>query len=86
MQCVRCMGKPVGNSLWICDVQIGMSREAPAMFKHGGVYFMLTSACTGWNPNRAEVFYARCGANPKPNTLNPDTLKNQNPDTPRLMR
>ena len=45
-------------------LQIGMSREAPAMFKHGGVYFMLTSACTGWNPNRAEVFYARCGAMP----------------------
>ena len=52
--------------------QIGLSREAPAMFKHEGVYFMLTSACTGWNPNRAEVFYARCGALPPPFALNPN--------------
>lgn len=28
-------------------------REAPAMFIRGGVYFMLTSAATGWNPNQA---------------------------------
>ena len=29
------------------------------MFKHGGVYLMVTSGCTGWLVNRAEVFYAR---------------------------
>ncbi len=28
-------------------------REAPAMFKRGNVYFLLTSAATGWNPNQA---------------------------------
>ncbi|MEU7880052.1 RICIN domain-containing protein [Microbispora bryophytorum] len=28
-------------------------REAPAMFKRGSVYFLLTSAATGWNPNQA---------------------------------
>lgn len=39
--------------------QVGMSREAPAMFKYKGLYLMLTSGCTGWNPNRAEVFFAR---------------------------
>ena len=44
--------------------QVGMMREAPAMFKQGGVYFMLTSACSGWNPNRAEVFYARRALHP----------------------
>ncbi|KAK9915194.1 hypothetical protein WJX75_005945 [Coccomyxa subellipsoidea] len=38
---------------------VGMSREAPAMFKYKGLYLMLTSGCTGWNPNRAEVFFAR---------------------------
>jgi len=38
---------------------IGQSREAPAIFKHGGLYFMLTSGCTGWEPNQALVHYAR---------------------------
>ncbi len=26
-------------------------REAPAPFHHRGVYYLLTSGCTGWNPN-----------------------------------
>ena len=29
------------------------------MFKHGDIYLMITSGCTGWQANRAEVFYAR---------------------------
>ena len=29
------------------------TREAPAMFKRGSVYFLLTSAATGWSPNQA---------------------------------
>ena len=29
-------------------------REAPAMFKRGSIYFLLTSAATGWNPNQAQ--------------------------------
>ncbi|WP_444544530.1 RICIN domain-containing protein [Rhizocola hellebori] len=29
-------------------------REAPALFKRGSTYFMLTSAATGWNPNQAQ--------------------------------
>ncbi|MBR1804476.1 MAG: family 43 glycosylhydrolase [Muribaculaceae bacterium] len=33
---------------------IGRSREAPAMFKRGGKYYMVTSGCTGWDPNEAE--------------------------------
>jgi hypothetical protein len=28
-------------------------REAPALFKRGSTYFMLTSAATGWSPNQA---------------------------------
>ncbi len=32
----------------------GDTREAPAMFKRNGVYFMLTSAATGWQPNQAK--------------------------------
>ena len=39
---------------------VGLSREAPSMFKAAGHYFLLTSGCTGWEPNRAEVFYATC--------------------------
>ena len=30
----------------------GEHREAPAMFKHNGKYFLLTSMCTGWLPNQ----------------------------------
>ncbi|MFF4801414.1 RICIN domain-containing protein [Streptomyces sp. NPDC001351] len=32
----------------------GGHREAPALFKRDGVYFMLTSAATGWNPNQQQ--------------------------------
>jgi hypothetical protein len=31
----------------------GAHREAPAMFKRGNVYFLLTSGATGWSPNQA---------------------------------
>ena len=31
-----------------------LSREAPAVFKHDGKYYMISSGCTGWNPNIAE--------------------------------
>ena len=30
--------------------------EAPAIFKHKGVYWMITSGCTGWDPNEARMF------------------------------
>ncbi|MGW4650678.1 RICIN domain-containing protein [Kitasatospora sp. NPDC004289] len=30
----------------------GQSREAPAMFKRNGVYFLVTSWATGWSPNQ----------------------------------
>ncbi|MFE1949279.1 RICIN domain-containing protein [Streptomyces sp. NPDC059524] len=30
----------------------GQWREAPALFKRGGVYFLLTSGATGWSPNQ----------------------------------
>ncbi|MCD8048479.1 MAG: glycoside hydrolase family 43 protein [Clostridia bacterium] len=29
-------------------------REAPAVFKYDGKYFMVNSGCTGWNPNAAD--------------------------------
>lgn len=35
---------------------VDQSREAPAVFKHQGRYYMITSGCTGWDPN--EAWYA----------------------------
>ena len=32
--------------------------EAPAIFKHEGTYWMITSGCTGWDPNEARMFSA----------------------------
>lgn len=32
--------------------------EAPAIFKKDGIYWMITSGCTGWDPNEARMFSA----------------------------
>jgi len=38
------------------DVVIhGDHREAPAVFKHEGRYFLITSGCSGWKPNEARL-------------------------------
>jgi len=34
-------------------VLIGKKREAPALFKSEGKYYLITSACSGWSPNAA---------------------------------
>ncbi|RZS05888.1 hypothetical protein BHM03_00036452 [Ensete ventricosum] len=34
-------------------VLVGRHREAPALFKYQGIYYMITSGCTGWAPNKA---------------------------------
>lgn len=33
--------------------------EAPAIFKKDGTYWMITSGCTGWAPNKARMFTAK---------------------------
>lgn len=33
-------------------------REAPAVFKHDGRYYLLSSGCSGWDPNVAEIAVA----------------------------
>ncbi len=33
--------------------------EAPAIFKKDGVYWLITSGCTGWAPNKARMFSAK---------------------------
>lgn len=37
---------------------INERREAPAMFKHNGKYFLITSSCSGWSPNAASCAMA----------------------------
>ncbi|WP_185154178.1 discoidin domain-containing protein [Fulvivirga sp. M361] len=37
----------------------GRWREAPAMFKHNGYYFLVTSGATGWDPNQGKYAYAQ---------------------------
>ena len=37
---------------------INLSREAPAVFKRKGKYYMITSGCTGWDPNESEYHTA----------------------------
>jgi hypothetical protein len=37
---------------------IGLYREAPAVFKRNGKYYMLTSGCSGWSPNKASYAVA----------------------------
>jgi hypothetical protein len=37
---------------------INESREAPAVFKYKGKYFMISSGCTGWDPNTARYAVA----------------------------
>lgn len=34
----------------------GAQREAPALFKRDGKYYLITSGCTGWAPNRARYY------------------------------
>jgi len=33
----------------------GQRREAPAIMKHQGLYYMLSSACSGWDPNACRL-------------------------------
>lgn len=36
----------------------GQGREAPALVRIGNTYFMISSACSGWAPNRAKIAYS----------------------------
>ncbi|OBA07778.1 beta-xylosidase [Paenibacillus polymyxa] len=48
----------------------GQYREAPAMFKKGDVYFLITSGATGWNPNQAKYATASSIEGTWSNTMN----------------
>jgi hypothetical protein len=47
----------VEGKTWV-RILAGRMREAPAPFKHGGRYYLITSGCTGWTPNEAEYAVA----------------------------
>ena len=46
-------------------------REAPAIFKRGGKYYIVSSGCTGWSPNEAEYAVADCITGPYTAINNP---------------
>jgi hypothetical protein len=39
-------------------------REAPCLFKRNGIYFIVSSGCTGWTPNQGKYGYASDLAGP----------------------
>jgi hypothetical protein len=38
---------------------VGQQREAPCLIKRNGYYYLITSGCTGWNPNQTKYAYSR---------------------------
>lgn len=42
----------------------GQKREAPAVFKDQGVYYLITSGATGWDPNQAKYATAQAMGGP----------------------
>jgi len=48
----------------VTKIWVGLSREAPCLFKRNGVYFIVSSGCTGWTPNQAKYGYASNLAGP----------------------
>lgn len=55
---------------------INESREAPAVFKHQDKYYMITSGCTGWDPNSAQYAMADSMLGVWTNFANPCSGKN----------
>jgi hypothetical protein len=64
LQIYRLTSDYTGIAALVADPWHGGHREAPALFKRGGVYFMLTSGATGWNPNQQQYATATNIAGP----------------------
>jgi len=45
------------TNVW-ARIEVASSREAPAMIKRDGVYYLFTSGVTGWRPNAARYYTA----------------------------
>ncbi|MFC9126033.1 RICIN domain-containing protein [Streptomyces sp. NPDC057099] len=54
LQIYRLTADYTGIASLVANPWPGGHREAPALFKRNGVYFMLTSGATGWNPNQQQ--------------------------------
>jgi len=52
-------------------ILVNQSREAPAPFKHQGKYFLLTSGCSGWAANKADLAVADSPLGPYRSLGNP---------------
>ncbi|MFF9773355.1 RICIN domain-containing protein [Streptomyces sp. NPDC013978] len=64
LQIYRLTADYTGIAALVADPWHGGHREAPALFKRGNVYFMLTSGATGWNPNQQQYATATNIAGP----------------------
>ena len=71
MRIVRLSEDYLSPSTEAAEAFVQRSREAPAACKHDGVYYLITSGCTGWATNEAEYATAptpfgpwRVGGNP----------------------
>ncbi|MGX1273074.1 RICIN domain-containing protein [Streptomyces phaeoluteigriseus] len=64
LQIYRLTADHTGIASLVADPWHGGHREAPALFKRGDVYFMLTSGATGWNPNQQQYATATSLAGP----------------------
>ncbi|HJZ81589.1 MAG TPA: RICIN domain-containing protein, partial [Pyrinomonadaceae bacterium] len=54
----RLTGDYLGIDLLVVKLWVGQKREAPAMFKRNGFYFLVTSGATGWSPNQQKYAYS----------------------------
>ncbi|MFD9433075.1 RICIN domain-containing protein [Streptomyces sp. NPDC060002] len=64
LQIYRLTADYTGIASLVADPWHGGHREAPALFKRGGVYFMLTSGATGWSANQQQYATATSLAGP----------------------
>ncbi|MFE0471756.1 RICIN domain-containing protein [Streptomyces sp. NPDC058947] len=64
LQIYRLTADYTGIASLVANPWPGGHREAPALFKRDGVYFMLTSGATGWNPNQQQYATATHLAGP----------------------
>ncbi|KUO03119.1 family 43 glycosylhydrolase [Streptomyces caeruleatus] len=64
LQIYRLTSDYTGIAALVADPWHGGHREAPALFKRNGVYFMLTSGATSWNPNQQQYATATSIAGP----------------------
>lgn len=52
-------GKSGDGETWQARILPDTSREAPAVFKSGEYYYMITSGTSGWDPNQAKYYRSK---------------------------